>query len=163
MVCGAYEITNRGAVDGKGGNESMIFMASTGISAEKTAGEISTTLSSSGLVKYIQFEYDESNVSGISFIIMNGDQRVPFKLPARVEPVLLAMKKDRKTPRHLCNIDQARRVAWRQLLRWVQAQIALIEVGMVDIKEVFMPYIIGKSGKTMYEIAENNQFLIEYR
>jgi len=138
-------------------------MASTGISAEKTASEISQILSRSGLVKYIQFEYDGGDVSGLSFIIMNGETRVPFRLPARVDAMLRAMTKDKKTPRHLCNTDQARRVAWRQLLRWVQAHIALIEVGMVDMKEVFMPYIIGNGGKTLYEIAENNQFLIEYK
>jgi hypothetical protein len=138
-------------------------MASTGINAEKTAGEISTILSRSGLVKYIQFEYDDGNIAGISFIIMQGEKRVPFRLPARIDPVLTVMLNDKKTPRHLCYKDQARRVAWRQVLRWVQAQMAMIEIGMVDIKEVFMPYMVGNGGKTLYEIVENNQFMIEYQ
>jgi len=141
----------------------MIFMASTGISAEKTAGEISQILSRSGLVKYIQFEYDNGDISGVSFIIMNGETRVPFRLPARVDAMLTAMKNDRKTPRHLCNLDQARRVEWRQLLRWVEAQMARVETGSADMKEIFFPYLIGTGGKTLYEIAEQNQFLIEYK
>jgi hypothetical protein len=87
---------------------------------------------------------------------------LPYRLPARIEPVLQAMKNDRKTPRNLCNIDQARRVAWRQLLRWIEAQLALVGVGMVDVKEIFMPYLIV-SGKTFYEISEQQQFMIEHK
>lgn len=48
----------------------MIFMATTKIPAEKTAGEISTLLSRSGMVKYIQTEYDGADIFGISFIVM---------------------------------------------------------------------------------------------
>lgn len=141
----------------------MIFMASTEISVAKTAGEISQILSRSGFVKYIQFEYDSDYVSGLSFIIMNGETRVPFRLPARVEAMLCAMTKDKKTPRHLCNIDQARRVEWRQLLRWVEAQMARVETGSADIKEIFFPYIISTGGKTFYEIMEQKQFMIEHK
>ena len=138
----------------------MIFMASTGISAEKTASEISIILSRSNLVKYIQFEYNEGSITGISFIIMAGAKRLPFKLSARWGPVLDAMDNDRRTPRHLCNPDQARRVAWRQLLRWVQAQMALIEIGMVDIKEIFMSYLKVTDGQTLYESLEKKSFMI---
>jgi hypothetical protein len=38
--------------------------------------------------------------------------------------------------------NKARRVAWRQVLAWVKAQFALIECGMVDRVEVFLPYAI---------------------
>jgi len=140
----------------------MIFMATTKISAEKTASEITTILSRSGLVKFIQLEYDAEIVVGISFIIMVADRRIPFKLPARIEPVLQAMIKDKKTPRSLCYKDQARRVAWRQLLRWIQAQMAMVEIGMADIKEIFMPYLIVSNGVTLYESLEKKQFLIAY-
>src|SRR4030066_852046 len=100
----------------------MIFMASTGISAEKTASEISIILSRSNMVKYIQFEYDEGSITGISFIIMVGAKRLPFKLPARWEPVLDAMNNDRRTPRHSCTPDKARREAGRKSPRGVRGQ-----------------------------------------
>ena len=138
----------------------MIFMATTKIPAEKTAGEISTLLSKSGMVKYIQTEYGAGDIMGISFIVMAGDQKVPFRLPARCQPVLDAMKKDRHTPKHLHNPEQARRVAWRQILRWVQAQMALIEVGMVDIKEVFMPYLMISKEQTLYERLQGQNFMM---
>ena len=138
----------------------MIFMATTKIPAEKTAGEISTLLSKSGMVKYIQTEYDAGDIVGISFIILAGEQKVPFRLPAKWQPVLDAMKKDRHTPKHLHTPEQARRVAWRQVLRWVQAQMALIEVGMVDIKEVFMPYLMVSREQTLYERLQGQNFMI---
>ena len=138
----------------------MIFMATTKIPAEKTAGEISTMLSRSGMVKYIQTEYDGGDIVGISFIVTTGEQRVPFRLPAKMEPVLEAMRKDKKTPRHLLNLEQARRVAWRQVLRWVQAQMALIEIGMVDIKEVFMPYIMVSKEQTLYDQIKGKNFMM---
>ena len=138
----------------------MIFMATTKISAEKTAGEISTLLSRSGMVKYIQTEYDGGEIVGISFIVMTEKQRVPFRLPAKWEPVLEAMKKDKHTPRHLHSPEQARRVAWRQVLRWVQAQMALIEIGMVDIKEVFMPYLMVSRNQTLYEQLQGQNFMM---
>ena len=77
-----------------------------------------------------------------------------------MEPILEAMRKDKKTPRHLLNLEQARRVAWRQILRWVQAQMALIEVGMVDIKEVFMPYIMVSQEQTLYDQIKNKNFMM---
>jgi hypothetical protein len=142
----------------------MIFMATTKISADKTAGEISSLLSRSGRVKYIQSEYDNGEIIGISFIVISGAQEIPFRLPAKWEPVLEAMKKDRRTPRHLLTPEQARRTAWRQVLRWVQAQMAFIEVGMVDIKEAFMAYLMVSTKQTLYEKLRGLNFnMIEYK
>jgi hypothetical protein len=144
----------------------MIFMATTKIPAVKTAGEVQAILSQSGMVKYIQTEYDNGEIIGISFIVMSGERSIPFRLPVRWEPVLNAMQEDRRTPASLCKPDQARRVAWRQVLRWVQAQMALIEVGMVDIKEVFMPYLMVSEKQTLFERLESQQWQfkgIEYK
>jgi hypothetical protein len=63
----------------------------------------------------------------------------------------------------VCNRqNKARRIAWRQVLRWVEAQLALIETGMVKTQEVFLPYaMVGQNGKrrTMFEVLEEKQFL----
>jgi hypothetical protein len=45
-------------------------------------------------------------------------------------------------------------VAWRQILRWVQAQMALVETKMVKVEEVFLPYIQGPGGQTVYELYQ---------
>ncbi len=57
--------------------------------------------------------------------------------------------------------EQAYRVAWRNILDWVQAQMALIEIEMTKLEEVFLPYMVAKSGKTYFETLENRQFQLE--
>lgn len=137
----------------------MIFMATTKIEPEKTVGEIQSVLVKSGLVKAIQTEYECGKITGISFIVSVTGEEIPFRLPAKWQPVLKALHKDRKVARHMVNEAHARRVAWRQLLRWVEAQMAMIEIGMVDIKEVFMPYmLIVNRNLTLYEELEQRKF-----
>lgn len=47
---------------------------------------------------------------------------------------------------------QAKRIGWRLIFRWLQAQLALIqEAKMVDIKEVFLPYH-WNGEQTYYEL-----------
>ena len=57
---------------------------------------------------------------------------------------------------------QAERTAWRQVLRWVEAQMAMIEAGMTQTHEVFMPYAVipGSDDKTMFQAWESQQKLL---
>jgi hypothetical protein len=85
-------------------------------------------------------------------------------LPARVDPVFQLLLKRRNgvlNDETRARIrEQAERVAWRQLLRWVQAQLAMIDVGMVKTHEVFMPYIQHPDGRTFFEYFENKQLAL---
>lgn len=54
------------------------------------------------------------------------------------------------------NSQQTERTAWRQVLRWVEAQLSMIEIGMVQTHEVFQPYaLIPGTEKTMFEAWES--------
>jgi len=57
--------------------------------------------------------------------------------------------------------EQAYRVTWRNILDWVQVQMALIEIEMTKLEEVFLPYMVAQSGKTYFETLENRQFQLE--
>ncbi|HBE44828.1 MAG TPA: hypothetical protein DDW17_05075 [Deltaproteobacteria bacterium] len=135
----------------------MIYMASTKISEGKTIGEITTLLAKYG-ASGIVTQYENGKAIGLAFSIKYLDSELFFKLPVRYQPVLAAMRKDKHTPKRLCNEDQARRVAWRQILRWIEAQLALISVGMVDIKGIFMPYLMLSKDETLYERLEKTKF-----
>jgi hypothetical protein len=53
---------------------------------------------------------------------------------------------------------KAERVAWRQLLRWTQAQIAMIETGMVEAAEVFLPYMFNtQKSQTLFQTMMESQ------
>ena len=54
---------------------------------------------------------------------------------------------------------QAKRVAWRQLLRWVEVQLAFTRTNMVKVEEVFLPYVqVNIDGQTLFEKLENTNF-----
>lgn len=135
----------------------MIYMGSTKIEPEKTVSEIMKLLSRQH-VKRIMTIYEDGQIIGLTFSITHGQDELPFKLPVRWEPVLKTMAHDKHTPRNLCIPAQAKRTAWRLILRWVEAQLALVEINMADIKEIFMPYLITSEGTTLYQMMEAKSF-----
>lgn len=135
----------------------MIYMASTKIDSTKTAGEIMQLLSKFNATQILTL-YNGGEITGLSFIVDKNGKELPFKLPIRWQPVLEAMKNDRQTPNNLCNPEQAKRVAWRQIKRWIEAQLALLGVGMVCIEEIFMPYLITGKDETLYEKLVTTKF-----
>jgi hypothetical protein len=133
------------------------YMATTQIAPEKTAMETSSLLSKFG-ANQVLTSYEDGETVGLSFCIQKNGARIPFKLPIKWQPVMIAMQNDRSTPRHLCNKDQAIRTAWRLVFRWVQAQLALVEAGAVELEEVFLPYAETRNGMTVYEIYSESKF-----
>ena len=135
-----------------------LYMETTEIPAEKTAAQIQALLVRAG-ASQIATDYDtEGRISGLRFVLI---PKVPFKglpfsLPVRVDPVFRHIQskrfgKDRANAKaQQRDREKAERVAWRQALRWLQAQLAMIECGMVEPAEVFLPYLLHGS-RTVYE------------
>jgi hypothetical protein len=106
--------------------------------------------------------YTKSTPSG-------GGSFKPIKLPARVEKAQAVLKKQwdaglishKRGRENTYGSDQAYRVAWRNILDWVQAQMALLEIGMAKMEEVFLPYMQDRQGVTFYERMEKQNFLLE--
>lgn len=133
-----------------------LFMGSTEVAANKSIGEITSALVQSG-ARAIRTDYDKNGeVSGLYFMLDVNSQSLPFALPARVEPIFEIINGQRKYNRSsnaVADQEQAKRVAWRQILRWVEAQLALIQTGMVQPAEVFMPYLQTGPNETLYQRA----------
>jgi hypothetical protein len=140
-----------------------IYMETTEIAAERTAAEVSSVLVQAGATS-VSVRYDGGHIIGMSWTMRVGSVELPFSMPARIEPVYQVLLKrragfvDNQTKVRIR--AQAERVAWRQLLRWVQAQLAMIEVGMVQRAEVFMPYIQQADGSTFFEFFESKQLTL---
>lgn len=79
-----------------------------------------------------------------------------IKLPANVDAVHKVLNRQKVK----CDREQAERVAWRILKDWVEAQMAILESQMVQMDEIFLPYMIAKEGLTTYELYKNNQLLL---
>jgi len=141
-----------------------LFMETTKISVDNTVMQIQNVLGRHGCnAVMIQYD-DEKQVAALAFQLNYKERKIPFRLPCRWEPIfkiflarqksysVTAEKRERLT-------EQAKRVAWRQILRWVEAQLALVNTEMVTMHEVFSPYIqVNLDGKTLYQRIEESGF-----
>lgn len=100
-------------------------------------------------------EYDSAgNAKSMSFRISQNGVPIFFSLPADVDGVIRALKRD-KVYR---DDEHARRVAWRILKDWIEAQMALIYAGMAELTQVFLPYAQTNTGETVYERMQQTEF-----
>jgi hypothetical protein len=141
-------------------------METTEISPQRTALEIQTLLAEAG-ARHIAMDYGEGGkITGMRFVLLVANMPFPFALPVRTEAVQKIFKQRRvKTMGFNAykfeerDREQAERVAWRQLLRWIQAQFAMVDAGMVQTREVFAPYLLDpESGRTLFEYLEETRY-----
>jgi len=129
----------------------------TEMSVEKSIMEIQAILAAHGAEK-IMYDYDQGKPVGVSFLVTGPHGPMPVKLPARIENVRKVMEDNygslgRNRNEYLKNTDK---IAWRNIKDWVDAQMALIEIEMVTMPEVFLPFIV-LGEQTVYERFETGQ------
>lgn len=140
-----------------------ILNYTTTIDAFKTVSEIEFILMKHE-AKSIQKDYENGRIVSLSFVVDNGRMLFPVRMPAKVEQCYQAMKKEKaKSPnkRIIVTMEQAEKVSWRILKDWVEAQMALLDIEMAKLEEIFMPYIIDRSGQTLFEKLKRQQFYLE--
>ena len=132
----------------------------TTISVNKTIGEIQGILSKHGATA-IMTEYDNGNVTGLSFKIMTPRGELGIRLPSNTDRVLQVLKNQRKNNNQVKDtFEQANKVAWRIIKDWVDAQMAILETEMVEMEQIFLPYVLNNKGKTLYQEFKENQLLL---
>ena len=145
-----------------------ILMETTRVSASESASQIAAKLGACKSVISVNQEYRNGEIFAIGFRIKDGaGPPVSCILPVRTHGIFLYLQGKRaRINQGTDELDkaQAERIAWRQLLRWVEAQLAMIEIGMREPDEVFLPWIEGgdKDGLrlSVYQ-AYRNQRLLE--
>lgn len=138
----------------------MILNYTTKIAPEQTISEIQRMLSRHG-VAAIMTEYDGPHVSAVSFKMVIEDRPMAFKLPCNWKSVAAIFEAkagkrtiwDEKRAKRVREDREAKaiRTAWRIIKDWIEAQLALVEVNMVTVPQVFLPYAITKDGRTLAE------------
>jgi len=133
----------------------------TQIEAIKTTGEIQGILAAHG-AKSILTEYsDDGSVEALSFMILTPQGDVAIRLPVDPDAVLKVLTQQNRlgrVPRRYLSKAQAGRVAWRIVKDWVAAQMAILETEMVKMEQIFLPYVITKGGRTLYEAMIDRHF-----
>lgn len=136
-----------------------ILNYTTKIPAEKTGMQIQKMLVKAGAVAVLM-EFDDLGImESISFRTMTPHGLISFRLPANIDGVFQVIANDSGiNSRAQKTHEQAVRVGWRILKDWVEAQLAIIEAGMAELTQVFLPYAQDQQGKTVFESISQSGF-----
>lgn len=138
----------------------------TTIPVNNTVSEIHLMLANHGAKKIMFNYFDDGRPESICFALMTPKGERGAKLPANAERVRAVLKKQRADPKNKSkssiddSMEQSERVAWRIVKDWLAAQLALLDTEMVEMEQVFFPYLIGHRGQTLYEAYQGGQFLL---
>ena len=138
---------------------SPIANYTTSVQAIKSVGEIQGMLVAHGARQILMNYAKDGAVESLSFMIETPYGEVPIQLP--VDPLaVLKVMEEQGVPSRYCNQAQSVKVAWRILKDWVRAQMAILETEMVRMEQVFLPYMVGKDGRTLYEPMAAHKFYL---
>lgn len=133
-----------------------ILNYTTQVEPEKSIAEVTGLLTRFG-ARSITTEFDNDGfVSGISFIIMIEMRPLAIRLPVNVDGVYGTLRMAKGVPNRSKTQAQARRVAWRILKDWLEAQLALFQVGQAEAGQVLMPYAVDSEGRTAYQMFRDS-------
>lgn len=113
----------------------------------------------------MEYEKGTGRIRELLFKLEINENTVGFKLPVKYIECGLAISKDKSVPmtfrnRAKTDTDYVYRVSWRILKDWIDAQMAIIDLEMVKIEQVFLPYAMTKNGNTVYENILNDTKLL---
>lgn len=129
----------------------------TNVDVFTTIGAIQGCLVKHG-AKKIMIDYDDDgHVIALSFLIDTPSGQRGIRLPANVEGVQCVLQNQKVK----CDREHAEKIAWRIVKDWVEAQMAILESGMVQMDEIFLPYMINNQGQTVYQLYQKQQLLLE--
>ena len=129
----------------------------TKVNVYTTLGEIQAQLVKHGARKIMQ-DYDEAgNITALTFCIDTPTGIRGIRLPANTEAVHTVLTRQKVK----CDREQAERVAWRIVKDWVEAQMAILESEMVQMDQIFLPYMVNNQGQTFFDAYRNNQLRLE--
>jgi len=135
---------------------------STKVPVTRTIAQIQAILAEHG-AKAILTEFgDRGEVLSLSFRIRTPSGEAGIRLPIDTQSTFRVMQKqaaNREMPRSFVTEAQAYRVAWRNVKDWVEAQMALLQTEMVKMEQIFLPYIIGNDGRTLFQVAVESNLL----
>jgi hypothetical protein len=131
----------------------------TTVSAQRTVAEIQEILAKHGAREILVNYSDDGVVESLAFIVLTPYGKMPIRLPVNPQAILKVLEKQR-VPRSLQTHEQAVKIAWRILRDWIRAQMAILETEMVRMEQIFLPYMIAKDNKTLYEAMVDHKFYL---
>ena len=127
-----------------------ILNYTTKIDAAKTVGEIQAMLAKKGAAS-IRIDYEKGVPIAVEFETDTPTLgRQFYSYAPRVEGVLESLQRDPNVPSRFCDLEQARRVAWRIEKDWLEAQFAKSEAMRFPLERLMLSYMV-MGQKPLYE------------
>ena len=149
----------------------LLLNYTTTIPVSKTLGEIQKLLAEAG-ADHFSVRYGKGAVPvGVVFAMQTAQGALDYRLPVDAEKVLAMLEcasnewvrvkkkysygseRRRRVPQSHVTPEHAAQVGWRVIKDWLEAQVALIQIGLVSLDEVMLPYQLTADGMTIYELA----------
>jgi hypothetical protein len=137
----------------------------TDIPAARTIAQIQEMLINGG-AEGIYMEMKNRKVDAVNFEIKMGELMLRYRLPCKWESIYKLLEKDTRAQKVMrgekitFGEEHCRAVGWRIVRDWLDAQLALVEAEMADIKEVMLPYMLAQDGRTAYEVLGGGRLLL---
>lgn len=135
----------------------MLLNYTTKIDPWQTVSEIQQILAKAGATHF-SIRNDDQLPTAVAFTIDFNGQPLNFSLPCNTDGVAKYFKRLSGSDRaklvksgFMAKVDEnVHRIGWRILKDWIEAQVALIQLEMATLPEVFMPYlVINSKGDTL--------------
>ena len=127
----------------------------TKIPAEQTAAEIMSILVRKGATDILTHYGHGGMATGLKWRMETANGPMGFSLPINTDEVFEILTRDQVMKTNpAARMQQANRTAWRIIKEWILAQMALIETEMVNVEEVFLPYMLT-GRQTLYQALSN--------
>ena len=136
----------------------------TSVSAERTIGEIMEILAPKGAREILTAYDDSGQVSGLSWTVDTPRGKLTFRLPLNLEAVRRTLAEQSEAGRGVkksqTTLDHARKVAWRTIKDWIDAQMALLETEQVEFEQIFLPYLVVNKDQDLYHHMLEQDFQV---
>ncbi len=129
----------------------------TNVDVFTTIASIQSSLVKHGAKKIVTDYDDKGRITAVCFLIDTPNGQRGIRLPSNVEGVQCVLSKQKVK----CDREHAEKVAWRIVKDWVESQMAILESAMVQMDEIFLPYMMNSQGQTIYQLYQKQQLMIE--
>ncbi len=133
----------------------------TKVLADRSIQEIQTALVSHGAIGiFYEYEKGTGRINALKFGLEIEGNKVGFSLPVHWKKFQAVLKQ--QEVKRWDDEDYCYRVAWRDIRDWIMAQLALYETEIVEIPQIFLPFMTTdkKGTRTIYDEIKGNQFLL---
>ena len=131
------------------------------VSPAKSAGKIQQILSEHG-ARRVSIAYDgDRKAAAVAFQMQVEGRPIWFRIEPDPRGMLEALKEDDGVPNAKCNLDQAKRTAWKNELEWLDAQFAKIAANQARLEQLLIGYAVTETGETVWQQIARGGHLLE--